>query len=30
VARSLLLAIGYDSPEGNWLDVGVGLCTGEE
>jgi class 3 adenylate cyclase len=29
-ARSLLFAIGYGSPEGNWLDVGVGLCTGEE
>ena len=29
-ARSLLEAIGYGSSEGNWLDVGVGIATGEE
>lgn len=29
-ARSLLQALGYGSPTGNWLDVGVGICTGEE
>lgn len=29
-ARSLLEAIGYGSSEGSWLDVGVGLATGEE
>jgi adenylate cyclase len=28
--RALLEAIGYDSPAGNWLDVGVGICTGKE
>jgi adenylate cyclase len=27
---ALLRAIGYAQPEGNWLDVGVGICTGEE
>jgi adenylate cyclase len=29
-ARSLLHAMGYGSAEGNWLDVGVGISTGEE
>lgn len=29
-ARSLLHAMGYGTPDGNWLDVGVGICTGEE
>lgn len=29
-ARALLEAIGYGSPNGNWLEVGVGICTGEE
>ncbi len=29
-ARSLLHALGYGTPEGNWLDVGVGICSGEE
>jgi class 3 adenylate cyclase len=29
-ARSLLHAMGYGTPEGNWLDVGVGICSGEE
>lgn len=29
-ARSLLHALGYGTPEGKWLDVGVGICTGEE
>ena len=28
--RALLRAIGYATPEGNWLDVGVGICSGEE
>lgn len=28
--RSLLQAVGYGTPEGNWIDVGVGICTGEE
>jgi adenylate cyclase len=28
--RALLHAIGYARPEGNWLDVGVGICSGEE
>jgi adenylate cyclase len=28
--RSLLLAVGYGTAEGNWLDVGVGICSGEE
>jgi adenylate cyclase len=27
---ALLQGIGYSSPEGNWLDVGVGICSGEE
>jgi adenylate cyclase len=22
--------MGYGTPEGNWLDVGVGICSGEE
>lgn len=26
----LLRRIGYGTAEGNWLDVGVGICTGEE
>jgi adenylate cyclase len=29
-AHSLLRAMGYGSAEGNWLDVGVGISTGEE
>ncbi|MFI5282162.1 MAG: adenylate/guanylate cyclase domain-containing protein [Candidatus Dormibacterales bacterium] len=29
-ARSLLRAMGYGTPEGNWLNVGVGICSGEE
>jgi adenylate cyclase len=29
-ARSLLHAVGYGTEEGNWLDVGVGICSGEE
>ncbi|MDP8956545.1 MAG: adenylate/guanylate cyclase domain-containing protein [Actinomycetota bacterium] len=28
--RSLLEGVGYGSAEGNWIDVGVGICTGEE
>ena len=28
--RSLLLALGYGTAEGNWVDVGVGICSGEE
>jgi adenylate cyclase len=28
--RALLHAIGYATPEGNWLEVGVGICSGEE
>jgi adenylate cyclase len=28
--RALLQAIGYGRSEGNWLDVGVGICSGEE
>jgi adenylate cyclase len=28
--RSLLLAVGYGTARGNWLDVGVGICSGEE
>jgi adenylate cyclase len=28
--RALLRAIGYGTPEANWLDVGVGICSGEE
>jgi adenylate cyclase len=29
-ACSLLHAMGYGTAEGNWLDVGVGICSGEE
>jgi class 3 adenylate cyclase len=29
-AFSLLRALAYGAPEGNWLDVGVGVCSGEE
>lgn len=29
-ARSLLHAVGYGTTEGNWLDVGVGICSGED
>ncbi len=29
-ARALLHAMGYGTLEGNWLDVGVGICSGEE
>lgn len=29
-AGALLRGIGYGTPAGNWLDVGVGICTGEE
>jgi adenylate cyclase len=29
-ARSLLRAVGYGTAEGSWLEVGVGICTGEE
>jgi adenylate cyclase len=28
--RALLQAIGYGSSEGNWLEVGVGIASGEE
>lgn len=28
--RALLHAIGYGRAQGNWLDVGVGICSGEE
>lgn len=28
--RALLEAIGYGSSEGSWLDVGVGIASGEE
>src|SRR5438445_404406 len=28
--RSLLRALGYGTAEGNWVDVGVGICSGEE
>jgi adenylate cyclase len=28
--RSLLQAMGYTTPESNWLDVGVGVSSGEE
>jgi len=27
---ALLAAIGYGSPQGSWLEVGVGICSGEE
>ena len=29
-AEALLRAVGYGTGDGNWLDVGVGICTGEE
>jgi len=29
-ARSLLAAVGYGTGKGNWLRVGVGICSGEE
>ena len=29
-AEALLRAVGYGTADGNWLDVGVGICTGEE
>jgi adenylate cyclase len=29
-AIKLLEAVGYGQPEGNWLNVGVGIATGEE
>jgi adenylate cyclase len=29
-ARTLLRSIGYGSDEGNWLDVGLGIASGEE
>lgn len=29
-AHALLHAMGYATPQGNWLDVGVGICSGEE
>ena len=29
-ARALLHAVGYGTREGNWLDLGVGICSGEE
>jgi len=29
-ALSLLEAVGYGSRTGNWLDVGVGICSGEQ
>jgi adenylate cyclase len=29
-ARALLRAMGYGTPDGNWIDVGVGICSGEE
>jgi len=29
-ARAVLHELGYDQEGGNWLDVGVGLCSGEE
>jgi adenylate cyclase len=29
-AINLLSAVGYGGPEGNWLNVGVGIATGEE
>jgi adenylate cyclase len=28
--RALLQAIGYGQRSGNWLEVGVGICSGEE
>jgi adenylate cyclase len=29
-AHELLRSIGYGMPDGNWLEVGVGICSGEE
>lgn len=29
-ARTLLRGVGYGTPSGSWLEVGVGICTGEE
>jgi adenylate cyclase len=29
-ARALLRAVGYGSDEGNWLDIGLGIASGEE
>jgi adenylate cyclase len=29
-AGALLRSVGYGTPTGNWLEVGVGICTGEE
>ena len=29
-ARALLEAIGYGSPEGAWLTVGAGICSGDQ
>lgn len=29
-AHGLLRAVGYGTPEGNWLDVGAGISSGEE
>src|SRR5919204_590157 len=29
-ALKLFEAVGYGQPDGNWLDVGIGIATGEE
>ncbi len=29
-ARALLRAVGYGNRQGPWIDVGVGICSGEE
>ena len=29
-AEALLRGMGYGTPSGSWLEVGVGICTGEE
>lgn len=29
-ARALLEGMGYGGPDGNWVDVGVGIASGEE
>jgi adenylate cyclase len=29
-AHALLKGVGYGSPSGSWLEVGVGICSGEE
>ncbi|HEY3023353.1 MAG TPA: adenylate/guanylate cyclase domain-containing protein [Actinomycetota bacterium] len=29
-AQALLARVGYESPQGPWLEVGVGICSGEE